>query len=218
MNQPTAQQQTTPACGQPSEAFETPYVNRLLSLLRWKTIPYAGSGVRRPDGGANYGFTNLKRHPRLLDTIPEMARDPALKSLVLTINCERSGLFSAACLSCPLRDPQGRRYSGYVEFAINTDAEAAEAVSYFSMFCAFSRFLNDRSFAQRVTYQWEISPARFADFGADGFTATVRIDTDHFATAREALRCWQASLQALEQFLGSIPKPVGNTIYSTERR
>lgn len=218
MNQQKTNQPATPDCGQPSEAFETPYVNRLVSLQRCKTIPYGGSGVRRPDGGVNYGFTNLKHDPRLIDTIPEFARDPALKSLVSTINRENGGLFSAACLSCPVSMPRGHRRSGYVEFAINSDAGAADPTNYFSMFCAFSRFLNDRIFAQRVTFQWEICPARLVDVGADGFSATVRIDTDPFATARDALNCWQASLQALEEFLGSIPKPAGKPIYSPERR
>lgn len=213
MNQPT-----TPEFGPSSEASETPYVNRLLILQRWKTIPYGGSCVERQDGGTNHGFSNLKHQPRLIDTIPELEQDPALKSLVSTINRESTGLFSAACLSCRIREHQGYRHSGYVEFAINSNAEVADATSYFSMFCSFSRFLNSRTFAQRVTFQWEIGPARFVDISADGFSTSLRIHTDYFGTAEEALTCWQTSLGALESFLGSIPKPAGQPIYWPDRR
>ncbi|MEO5617193.1 MAG: hypothetical protein ABIS67_05450 [Candidatus Eisenbacteria bacterium] len=193
-------------------------MNRLVILPRRMTIPYGGSGAIRTDGGANYGFANLKQQPHLIDTVPELAHDPALKSVVSTINRHSTGLFSSACESCQSREHRGYRYSGYVEFAINSDSEAADATSYFTMFHSFGLFLNSQTFAQRVTFQWEICPAHFADICADGFSTSVRIDTDSFGTVEEALTCWQTSLGALEAFLGSIPKPAGEPIYSPDRR
>jgi hypothetical protein len=190
-----------------------PYLNVLAISRVPKTVPYQGTGVRRPDGGANYGFKNLKRHPELLDTIPEFASDPALRSIMAAIDRPTTGVFSIACLSKTITDPHGCRLSGYVEFALNGRREAADAANYFRLFHDFDRRLERGGFAEPVSFQWQIGPTRFEDVQADGFSVDVRIDTDYRPSAEQAYELWTRALAELERLLGSVPAVTEDPIY-----
>lgn len=195
------------------ELPSVPYLNVLVISRVPKTVPYEGTGVTRPDGGANYGFKNLKRQPELLDTIPEFASDPALKSIMAAIDRPSTGVFSIACLSKTITDEHGCRLSGYLEFALNGRREAADAANYFRLFQAFDRRLERGGFAEPVSFQWQIGPTRFADVDTDGFSVDVRIDTDYRPTPPEAYEVWTRALAALEEVLGSVPEVIEDPIY-----
>src|SRR5205814_8882707 len=96
-----------------------PYLNVLSISPVAKRVPYAGTGERRADGGANHGFINLEEHPEAVDAIPELAADPALRSLLKAIGRPGTGLFAIACDSKAISDQRGCRHSGYVELALN---------------------------------------------------------------------------------------------------
>lgn len=195
-----------------------PYLNILGISHVAKTVPYEGSGIQRLDGGANYGFKNLKRHPELLDTIPEFASDPALRSLMAAIDRPATGVFSIACLSKTICNEHGCRLSGYIEFALNDRREVTDAGRYFRLFHEFDRRLEARGFLEPVSFQWEICPTRFTDVATDGYAADVRIDTDYRPSPEEAYEVWTRALAALEDLLGTVPVAAESPIYTTENR
>lgn len=95
-----------------------PYLN-ILSLSPYgKSIPYAGSGVPQKDGQANYGFKNLKAKPALVDTIPELLSDSALKNLVRSLNLESSHFFSVGCFSTSAQTERGHRHRGHLKVGL----------------------------------------------------------------------------------------------------
>ena len=107
------------------------YLNHLTISHRGKGIPYGGLGEIREDGGANHGFRNLKGRPHLIDLVPELRSDPALRSLVLTVNAAHTALFTIGCVSGPVPDTDGHghRYSGYIEFALNSRSAVEDGSS-----------------------------------------------------------------------------------------
>jgi hypothetical protein len=193
-----------------------PYLNVLSISSVTKRVPYEGSGIQRPDGGVNHGFTNLKRHPERIDTIPELASDPALRSLMAAIDRPGTGLFGIACESKTIVDARGCRLSGYIEFALNAQDEVTDAASYFRLFHEFERRLWQEGFAEPVSFQWEICPTRFAEAGVDGFAVDVRVDTDHRPEMSSAYECWTRALAALEAVLAGVPARSGLPIYVRE--
>ena len=44
-----------------------------------KEIPYLGTGIPRRDGEINHGFKNLIAYPNLIDAIPELTSDRAMR-------------------------------------------------------------------------------------------------------------------------------------------
>lgn len=100
--------------------MSTVYRNFLSISYKGKGIPYGGLGEPRDDGGANFGFKDLKGNPALIASVPELQNDPDLKALVAAINRPDTGLFSVGCVSSVIAEQQGHRRSGYIEFAINS--------------------------------------------------------------------------------------------------
>ncbi|HWG80781.1 MAG TPA: hypothetical protein VN681_13445 [Stellaceae bacterium] len=182
-----------------------------------KGIPYGGNGEVRPDGGANFGFKNLKSDPSLISSIPELESDASLKTLVDAINRSDTGLFSVGCASGDVQEEQGYRRTGYIEFAINSKIVAADARSYFPAFFHFERTLFERQFQEPVQLSWELQPATFIDAGSHGFTSTIYINTFYFASPEAAGACWAATLGLLGEFLGSVPPQIGEPIYLPAR-
>lgn len=193
-----------------------PYLNVLSISSVTKRVPYEGSGIQRPDGGVNHGFTNLKRHPERIDAIPELASDPALRSLMAAIDRPGTGVFGIACDSKTILDSRGCRLSGYVEFALNERDEVTDAANYFRLFHAFARRLRQEDFAEPVSFQWEICPTRFVEAGVDGYAVDVRVDTDLRPDPSSAYECWTRALAALEVVLAGVPARSGSPIYVPE--
>ena len=109
------------------------YRNLLSIRNGGKGVPYGGHGEPRADGEANYVFFNLKTDPGQLNSVPELKRDPALLSLARVLNAADSGFFSVGSTSSAIAGSDGHRWSGYLEFAINSKAGVADAASYFSL-------------------------------------------------------------------------------------
>jgi hypothetical protein len=177
-----------------------------------RVIPSRGDEGPRPDGHTNSGFKNLKGNPHLLDSIPELAFDPSLKSLVEAINAEETGVFSVGCVSGEVRAQKGRRYSGYIEFAFNSKAGVGDVRNYSHAFSSFVHLLFDRYFYQGQ-FSWELQPAHFLDADIDGFTCSVNVDTAFFPSKEDAYKAWRSALEILRKFLGSIPKQSDDSIY-----
>jgi hypothetical protein len=180
---------------------------------RPKAIPYGGSGIRRSDGGANFGFKNLKGYPEFLDDVPELKRDAALRLLVSAINAPETATFSIGCLSAPVEDEHGYRVTGYVEFALNSRRAIADAANYFPAFFHFDRMLHRGAFVERVVFNWELAPAVFTDAGCEGFTAAIFVNTDYYPSRAEARACWERSLAVLQRFLSTSTIPDDDPVY-----
>jgi len=181
-----------------------------------KGVPYGGNGEAREDGTANHGFKNLKGNPHLLAQVPELTDDPALHALVDGINRSETGLVSVGCASWPVADDKGHRWSGYVEFAINTAEAIEDARSYFPLFFNFDKSLHDAGFNSAVNYHWELEGAHFWPANAVGFTCTVWVYTAYWPTFNEAKKAWQQALDPLIPFLGGYPLQDGRPLFTPE--
>lgn len=178
-----------------------------------KGIPYGGHGEAREDGSANYGFKNLKGNPHLLAQVPEIADDPALYDLIDAINQPETGLVTVGCAGWSFSEDSGHRWSGYVEFAINTAEAISDARNYFPLFFKFDKMLHEGGFAEVVNYKWELEGAHFSPANVDGFTCTVWIYTPYLPTLDEAKDAWQRALHPLIPFLGGYPMQEGRPLF-----
>ena len=77
---------------EPTILFQEPGVTIVFDPVAHTLAPYWHS--ERPDG-TNYGFVDLRDRPELVDSIPEVRADPALRSLIAALN--RTG--RASCRS-----------------------------------------------------------------------------------------------------------------------
>lgn len=192
-----------------------PFLNVLEMSARRKAVPYEGSATPRLDGGIDHGFTNLKLHPELIDSVPELGSDPALRGILTAIDRPETGLFSIACESRMITDERGSRLSGYLEFALNCRSAAADAAQYFRIFQSFDGRLRQEGFDESVSFQWVLCPTRFAEAQLDGFAAEVRVDTAFYLEPAEAYECWSQALAVLEATLAGLPRGSGPPIYQS---
>jgi hypothetical protein len=182
-----------------------------------KGVPYGGMhGEARDDGTSNHGFKNLKGRPHLLSEIPEIQNDPALHELVRVINEPENGLVSVGCAGWPVSEDQGHRWSGYIEFAINSAEMIEDARSYFWFFFHFDRMLHNNQFDQMVNYNWELEGANFHPARADGFTCTIWINLPYVETAEAAFDAWQMALDPLIPLLGGYPVQEGRPLFTAD--
>ena len=110
------------------------YLNSLFISNYGKAIPYQGGASKSDKNELNHGFTNLKKKPQLIDSIPELISDDALKSLVRSLNLSQGSFFSVGCFSGISSQAEGYKYQGYIEFAFNCQMCVADARNYFSLY------------------------------------------------------------------------------------
>jgi hypothetical protein len=190
-----------------------PYLNVLSLSSCTKEIPYLGNGIAREDGHTNYGFKNLIAHPDLIDAIPELRLDRAMKSLVYSLNTKDTRFFTTACYSREVKEKSGYRYHGYLEFSWNCQECILDAINYFSLFFHFEQFLHTGRFNQKVKFQWSIEQTHFLDVNLAGFCCAIFINTDFCPSGDRAYDTWVASLGVLESFLDSVPGQSAQRIY-----
>lgn len=177
-----------------------------------KGVPYGRAD--RGDGEVNHGFRVLKGRPERLSEIPELATDPAMRSLLQTINVAEGGLFSIGCLSSAFRDERGHGRTGYVEFALDSDQWVTDASNYFPIFFHFDRELFQQNYADPMNFTWELMGASFYPANVDGFTATVYLNTAGLPSSGEVDRVWTRGLGILEAHLSRFGPPPGNPFAS----
>lgn len=193
--------------------MQPPYLN-LLSLSPCAiAIPYLGDGIPRANGQINHGFKNLIAYPDLIEAIPELASDPAMKSLVITLNARSSRFFTTGCFSSQIADPSGYRYHGYLQFSWNCQVCIRDAINYFSLFFHFEQFLHTHKFNRAVKFNWSIEQTHFLDLDLAGFCCAIFINTDYCASDDRAYASWEGTLAVLESFLGSVPGKSAQSIY-----
>jgi hypothetical protein len=169
-----------------------------------KAIPYGGIGFVREDGQANHGFKNLKVYPELLFEVPELTDDAALRDLVVAINGPETGLFSIGCLSAALSDGDGMRFTGYLEFALDSVSAVSDSRNYFAPFFNFDRILRHARFASPVMFNWQLETAEFWHAKVNGYTCAITINTYHRSSVSEAEVDWSHSLSMLTALVGHI--------------
>lgn len=189
-------------------ASSLPYINTLHVSPYGKSIPYPENSQK------NYGFKNLKHCPELIDSIPEVSADNALKSLLISLNAQESSFFSIGCFSGMQKTLNGLRRRGYVEFSWNCKNCVQDAIHYFSLYFHFDQFLRTNGFNHRVKLDWQIEEAQFCDIDLYGFCCAIFIDTAPCQATTEATTAWQTSLQTIESFFNAIPQSSSNAIYS----
>ena len=196
----------------------TGYRNYLSLKHEQKTIPYGGIGEVREDGDANYGFKNIKGNNSLLNTIPELERDPALMTLIRAINTPQTGIFSVGCVSDSHEDNHHFRHSGYIEFSFNSVSHIANAGNYFPFFFNFEHLLNDKGFVNKVEFNWALQPVTFIDKGVFGYTCTIFLNTYFSESKLIAEKVWKETLDVLGKYLSSIPNNYPDYIYDLEEK
>lgn len=179
------------------------YPNYLSIRCRGKGVPYYGDGEAREDGDANHGFKNLKTNPELIDSVPELVPDRALRRIVEALNARTSGVLTIGCLSGPVNEDEGHRYTGYVEFSLNSKVGVSDASHYFPPFFQFNQLLHQEKFTE-VKFDWVLEGAAFTDVDVDGFTCTVFVNTQSCSNPDEAYSCWERALFLLDA-LATIP-------------
>lgn len=190
-----------------------PYRNTLAIGSHFKGIPYGP--VKHDDGHENYGFKLLKGRADLIDTIPELQKDPDLRNLVAQINSRETGLLTVGCLSEPIQDENGFRKTGYVEFALNSRSAIADAANYFPIFFHFARALQENKFEHRMGYDWELEPATFRQCeSATGYTCTIYLNSWFASDSEASTRIWSASLGSLAQYLSGVSQTHDDPLYS----
>lgn len=189
------------------------YLNSLSIGTHSREIPYLSDGIERSSGQMNYGFKNLIAHPELLEAIPELSGDRALKSLVHRLNSGDTQFFTTGCFSHEISEEGGYRYGGYIEFAWNCQVCVRDAINYFSLFFHFEQFLSRTNFEPQVKFHWSIEETIFVDRQIPGFCCAVYVKTDRCSSRNKACQIWQQSLIVLESFLGSIPMRSSAVIY-----
>jgi hypothetical protein len=183
--------------------IQTPYENYFAILRGGKGIPY-GSGARS-EGTFNHGFRPLKGKLSEIDVVPEAIEDSALRRLLEKINGQDTRLFSVGCMSADVDDdPQGKRVTGYIEFALNEKSFVSDPIPYFEIFFHFTQRLANQKFTERVRFNWELLGATFCDAACDGFTCRVIINTSYHVDRQEARTCWEKSLNVLGDHLAEI--------------
>ncbi|HKU19261.1 MAG TPA: hypothetical protein VJP80_08460 [Candidatus Saccharimonadales bacterium] len=191
------------------------YHNYLTINHRGKGIPYGGLGEAREDGDANFGFRYAKNNESLLKQIPELQTDVHLYRLAAAINAAETWLFTIGSGSYPIQDEHGHRYSGYMEFAINSKSAIADAQSYFPIFFHFDLFLKEKNFPVSISYCWELQPACFIECdNANGFTCSVFINTDYSDLQQEAHDTWANALSVLGVYLRNVQSQRSDFLYS----
>ena len=188
------------------------YSNSLFISERGKVIPYKGSKIRRKDGNINSGFKNLKVRPELIDSIPELIADSALKSLVRFLNSQEINFFSIGCFSS-LFSEKGYIYKGYIEFAFNCRMCVGDARNYFSLYFHFEQFLRKNNFEEKVEFNWMLEEVQFLDVNIDGFSCAIFICTKYCKSDDIAYDTWKKSLKILESFLASVQVKSHSIIY-----
>jgi hypothetical protein len=190
----------------------TPYENFLSISEIGKGVPYGGGGPR-PDGSVNHGFRPLKGDLQAVALIPEAEGDGALGMILRKINAVDSCLFSVGCLSADVEDPNGRRVTGYVEFAINDKQLVNDATRYFQIFFHFTQRLVEMKFSEQVRFNWELIGVTFRGQDCFGFTCRIIINTFFYPSREEAQACWQKSLDVLGDHLVETKDPGFQRIY-----
>lgn len=181
---------------------------------RHKGIPYGGDGILREDGDANYGFKSLKGALHLIDEVPELKSDSALRELALAVNQPSTGLLSVGCVGGSVEEQGKHRYSGYFEFAFNSRDGISDASNYFPAFFHFDRMMQSLSNVPPVLYHWELIPCTFVERGhPSGYSCAVTVNTHWRDSAAEARADWEMSLAYLAQLLGQIPPFGPDSIY-----
>jgi hypothetical protein len=194
-------------------------INNFLTISNdGKGIPYGGDGTQRPDGDANFGFKNVKGDPAGCALIPELARDHALARLVLAVNDASTGLFSVGCVSGEVADKSGFRWSGYMEFALNSKSLISNASNYFPIFFHFAYGTPDEAESFDAEFHWALMGARFAETNSEGFTCVLTMNTYYRPTKEEALTLWGQALGVLESYLSTVQGDFGDPIYSAQTR
>jgi hypothetical protein len=180
---------------------------------RMKSIPYFGDGVKRLDGHANYGFKNLKMDPSGIESIPELTSDADLKALVARVNAPLTGVLSVGCASGPISEAsQGSRFTGYVEFALNSASLVADARNYFPVFFDFNKVLYQKKMSD-VRFEWQLEQANFFERNTCGFSCAVQIDTKFVSDIVDARTLWGLAVGALGELLGAIPSTRSDLLY-----
>ena len=188
-----------------------PYRNSLQIGSNYKGIPYGP--VDRGAEGKNHGFQLLNGNPHLIDTSPELQSDPELKNLVSCINLQETGLLTIGCLSEPIQDEHGHRFTGYVEFAFNSKSRIADASNYFPVFFHFAEGLRRNGFIHQMAFDWQLEPGNFFQCGTMGYTCSIFLNSAYKSESTASDEVWSHSLFALAEYLKTVPQESEDYLY-----
>ncbi len=85
---------------EPTILYQSPGITIAFDPVAHTLAPYWRSD--RPDG-TNHGFVDLRDRPDLVDSIPEVQKNPLLRNLLVTLNRKGARFFSIGCERSPIR-------------------------------------------------------------------------------------------------------------------
>jgi hypothetical protein len=173
--------------------------NYLFIGVGGKPIPYLPA---EREGCTNHGFVPLKGRPDDALQIPEARDVPALVRCLQRLNDPHSAYFTVGCETALRLPAAPNAATGYVEFAINAFALAADPHNYFNLFFNFHRRVVRKKFELPVRCEWELDEVRFMPSNTHGFTTAVWIVvTDRDAPGQDLVDLWTKALEDLTDFL-----------------
>ena len=198
------------------DSAPAPYRNWFSVSPLGKAIPYTGTGERRADGGANFGFKDLKGRPDRLDEVPEANEDRALAQVMRTINGPHTGVFSIASMSCLEGDRGHVVRSGYLEIAFNSRHQVEDAANYFALFLRLDRLLVARAFDAPAEFHWQLCPAHFSSGDVAGWSVEIRVRTAPTSDASGATGIWRAAMEMLQELFATVPAERKDPLYGPQ--
>jgi hypothetical protein len=191
-----------------------PWQNILYIDPLGKTIPY--QAPQAADRGAT-GFIKLKEQADAIDRIADIQGDIQLKSALVDINGQDTGVFTVGCHAEKIANDNGHQASGYLEFAVNEQSLVSEAATYFALYFQFQNRLALSQFQHAVKFEWVILPAVFTAISLQGFTCSIKINTAWCPTPADSEQAWAEALALVSAHLIDIDYPLGQTPVSIKR-
>lgn len=190
-----------------------PWQNILYIDPLGKTIPYQPPQALQQTNKGGTGFINLKTQVDAIEHISDIQDNDNIKASLAAINSPDTGVFTVGCHAEKIIDKDSHQASGYLEFAVNDQALACEAATYFALYLQFHNRLALSKFEHAVKFEWAIMPAVFTAISLQGFTCSIKINTALYPKHEQCDQVWSDTLVLITSHLVDIEPGQGKAIY-----
>jgi len=160
----------------------------------------------RVDGSRCHGYFDLKKDISLISKIPELEKQPELRSLIREINASTpyrtAGCLTWACASQP-GEPRRRKAGSYVDLCFEEVARNKSRTIFEDICAEFKQFVADQH-TETVGVEFEIHPVTFRDDNDFNGWATAIFVYGYGASGLDARKSWKRGIRALREFFKSL--------------
>ena len=168
---------------------------------RSKDVPYPPD-IRADSIG--YGFKDIKGHPELASTIPELHQMDGMQKAIREICRNETPFFSIGCEKrFGEHDPRKFWGRGFIEFAYNYEV-AANFENYEQLFDIFRESPIFRKISAPTLIEWEVAPVRLSDHKIFIHSCSVWVTVRDRKTHAKASTAFNQTFANIGEFLGTI--------------